>query len=279
MRTTNLYTKTVDTTREIQTQIKKNINQIDNIQSLILANKLFSNEQLVIKKLDDLLIKSSHKLTGQDWVDLLNTKSILRLRNLSLLESCAFSLIDKTRKNQFAMDVTSIQKCLLSSGLLNFHDEEFYKFLTDSLNKQLVKNSNREWLEKMEFEISSAISSLGILQLRDTALIDSICVMLNKVDPVKFQKLIVNFVISCAALYYKPKINNSYAEFDELVSKLKESNFDTADVTNKIKLLDYVWSLCVLNVSKVDLISNVLNDSFLKSILTGNSSSIAKYFF
>jgi hypothetical protein len=270
MRSTNLYTITKDTAREIQAHIKRNLNEIDNIQSFLLANKLFSNEELVIKKLDDLIIKSSQNLTGQEWVDLLNTKSILRLRNLSLLESCAFNLIEKTRKNQFNIDLPSIQKCLLSNGMLNFHDEEFYKFLTDSLNKLLIKNSNKEWLDKMQNEISSTISSLGILQLRDTSLVDTICGALNKVDPVRFQKLIINFVISCAALYYKPKVNNSYAEFDGLVSKLKESNFNTVNVADKIKLLDFVWSLSVLNVARQDLISIVLNDLFFKSILNGN---------
>jgi hypothetical protein len=270
MRSPILYHKAADTTRGIQIQIKKNINNIDNIQSLIIANKLFSSENLMIKKLDELLMKFSHRLTGQDWVDIFNTKSILRLRNLSLLESCAYNLIDKTRKNQFNIDVTSIQKCLLSSGVLNFHNEEFYKFLTDSLNKQLnQQNVNRDWLDIMESDISSVTSSLGILQLRNTSLIDSICVMLNNVDSVRYQKLIVNYVISCAALNYKPKANNSYAEFEKLVSKLKESNFNKVNLTDKIKLLDYVWSLCVLNVSKKDLISIVLNDLFLKSILGG----------
>lgn len=138
MRNPNLFSfQTLDIVRAYTNTVRERLDELDNLQNLKLAMKFFTNEPSIIKKLDNKLLQLSNKLTSLDWVDLLNSKSIYRQRNVSILESCAYNLIKK--KDDKALNVESIQKCLLSCGILNYNDDQFYKFLLDSLNEELKK--------------------------------------------------------------------------------------------------------------------------------------------
>lgn len=225
--------------------------------------KLFSQEPILIKKLDNKLLQIADGLGVADWVDVLNTKSIFRQRNLSVLESCAYNLIKK--KDEKLLNIDSIQKCLLSCGILHFHDSQFYKFLLESLTNELNKNeSNKNWLEENEKSLSSIISSLGIIQLRDEALLDTLCrVFKNNMDK---KKLIINFAISCASLNYEPV----KPVFKSLIANIDVNDFDLSkDRKEKINFLTYVWSLCALNCHNQKFVSKVLGEEFRNSLLEG----------
>lgn len=98
---------------------KEKLDLIDNYSALKKAMKLFTQkaskktlksvdviaqETLIVKKIDEKLLKIQDKLTAVDWVDLINTKSILRHRNINLIEACAYKLINFNDPNVMNID-------------------------------------------------------------------------------------------------------------------------------------------------------------------------------
>lgn len=255
MRTPQLYKmQLLDTVRGYTNLIRDKLEEIENYTQLKQAMKIFYAESSTTKFLDQKILKLAENLKASDWVDLLNTKSIYRLRDLAILDLCSYNLIKI--KNT---DIESIQKCLLSCGILNYHDQQFYKFLLDSLLNELKNNESKDWLKKNEKNLLSILSSIGMLQLRDDKLLDFIQYTLEK-NP-DLSKLIVNFITSCGGLNFRAK------NLDKLKSKINLDSFDLADRKEKVSLINYVWSLCSLDSPDSKLIDHVLGEQFWKDLL------------
>ena len=252
---------------------------INDYATLKMAMKLFQpkagiskfenkQEAFITKRLDELVMKISDQLTALDWVDLLNTKSILRERNQNLLESCAYKLT--LLNDEKAMSLDSIQRILLSCSLLKFHNVPFYKFLLDKLSVLVTKHKeDSEWFAKSEKTLFHVINSLGMLKLKDKALLEAICDLLNNCG-LNSDALIISFVKSCAALDYKP----TSAFFDQLISKIRLANFKVDSEKEKSLLLDYVWSLCEMKLQNTELVTAVLTEDFWKKLLQSNYNLI-----
>ncbi|RNA37044.1 TBRG4 isoform X1 [Brachionus plicatilis] len=255
LRTPQLYKmQLLDTVRSLTNSIRNRLEEIENYAQLKLATKIFYAEPTTTKRLDQKLLKLAEHLKASDWVDLLNSRSIYRLRDMAILDLCSYNLI-KLKK----IDLDSIQKCLLSCGILSYHDQQFYKFLLESLHDQLKRNDSKDWLKKNEKNLLSILSSIGMLQLRDDKLLDMFQYKLEKDSDVS--KLIVTFVTSCGNLNYKVK------NLNKLKSKIDLKSFDLTDRKEKVSLLNYVWSLCSLDSPDSKLIDHVLGEQFWQDLL------------
>lgn len=246
--------------------IRDRLDEINTFGALKLAMKLFAQEPSMVKLLDTSLHKIADKLSVLDWVELLNTKSIIRQRNLGILELCAYNLIKNREQQQTPpLAIESIQKCLLSCGILNFHNGQFYNFLLDNLST-LIKTHERDanWCKFNENNLNSIINSIGILQLRDENLIDSLCLLLKNNSDQK--KLLTSFVISCASVNYHPMRQ----VFKQIVEEIELKHFNLDDKKEKVNLINYVWSLCLLDCADSKMIATVLDKNFNSSLLKGN---------
>ena len=258
------------------------INQIDNYKSLVLAMKLFApktkfhqtdqelkkQDTLNVKKIDDRIMKISDKLEWNDWIDLFKTKSILRLRNLNLLEACSFNIIEKCGDNLLSLE--KIQTLLLSCGILSFTNEQFYKFLIDKLLEVIKANLNdSNWLKENETNLLPIINSIGILKLNDSKLLDTFCLFLSQ-NQLSSNTLATHFVVSCACLDYKPNEES----FKALRNKLSLNSFKTVERLDKIALLDYVWSLCVLDRASNEFVAAILKESFWNDLISFHKTRV-----
>ena len=258
------------------------INQIDNYKSLVLAMKLFApktkfhqtdqelkkQDTLNVKKIDDRIMKISDNLDWNDWIDLFKTKSILRLRNLNLLEACSFNIIKKCDNSSLSLD--KIQTLLLSCGILSFTNEQFYKFLIDKLLEVIKANLNNSgWLKDNETNLLPIINSIGILKLNDKKLLDTLCLFLSQ-NQLSSNTLATHFVVSCACLDYQPNEKS----FEALRNKLSLSSFKTEERLDKIALLDYVWSLCVLDSASSEFVAAVLKESFWNDLIASHKTRV-----
>ncbi|CAF0749806.1 unnamed protein product [Brachionus calyciflorus] len=265
LRTPQLYKmELLDTVRNYTNSARDRLEEVENYSQLKLAMKIFNQEPLTSKKLDKKLLNLADKLKSYDWVDILNNKSIYRQRDMAILELCSYNLI-KTKQ----LDLDSIQKCLLSCGVLNFHNEQFYKYLLECLSDELKKNPTKEWLVKNEKNLLSILASIGMLQLRDEKLLGIITEILEKNSD--FSKLTINFITSCGGLNYKiPK-----DKLKNLTSKINVSNFDLNDRKVKVNLLNYVWSLCSLDIPDVNLINEVLSEKYWMDLLNQEENGLS----
>lgn len=189
------------------------------------------------------------ELSSGQWLELLKTKSILRQRSREILTVITFNLANN-HKDLFRIE--DIQQCLLSFGVLNYYDEQLLKRLMNDLS-ELIKNGLKLTSEN-ETLLESIMSSIGILRLRDEALLDLISDFLENANA--STNLVTNFIISCAYLNYRPKI-----KFDSLINSLK---YD--EINDKSKLINLTWSLCVLNKPNLRLIDICLNEPFYKEL-------------
>jgi hypothetical protein len=241
-------------------QLQNRLNDLESFKSTILAMKLFAADELAIKKLDHKIMQSKEKLTGQDWIDLLNTKSILRQRNLTLIETCAFSLIN----NNVSLELDSIQKVLLSCGILNYNDEQFYLYLIKNLANVLDKSkSDRDWLVKNEANMLSIINSIGMLQIREKSILDNIGVLLQNSTS---SKLITSYIITCGFVCLEPTDKKA---FESLIAKVNLDSFSLTSLKGKLLLLNFVSSLCILDRSTDAFLASVLNENFWNEFLDG----------
>ena len=258
---------------------KEKLDSIDNYSTLKKAMKLFAQnsskntlkpldvrakEAFIVKKLDERVFKIQDKLSAADWVDLINTQSILRHRNLNLIESCAYNLTKLNDTNVLTID--AIQSLFLSCGVLSFNNVQFFNFLLNKLKDILKTNEkNSEWIKENERNLNAIINSIGILKLKDASLLDALVVFLDKDENIVNHKLIISFVKSIASLNYKPPGDN----FSKLVAKINLNSFKLSEIKEKSLLIDYVWSLCVLKVQNQELLSSVLAEAFWSSLITG----------
>jgi hypothetical protein len=248
---------------------RDNLELLDNITEIKLASKIFAIEPLVIKRLDNLLIKIGEKFNSKDWVEILNVKSINRQRNMVLIDSCAFNIM--RLKDQEPLDIDSIQKCLLSCGILSFLDVQFFKTIVDSfINVINSKNNQSAWIKQNEQNLISIVNSIGMLQLRDKKLLDTLCSFLAKNIASISPNLIVKFIISCSHVNYLPGDSAPSNDFKRLLEQISVKNFNLEDQKDKINFLNYVWSLCALDLVDPTLVSRVLDESFWKYLIQRN---------
>lgn len=240
--------------------LRSNLNEIEKFSNILQTIKMFPLDDVVIKQLDYKILQSKEKLNNKDWIDLLNTKSILRHRNITVIETCAYSLIN----NKASLDLESIQKIFLSCGVLNYIDEQFLKYLSENLLNVLEKNkSNANWLHENESNLLSIICSIGMLQIRDKKLIDAICKLLAEQKSVS-NKLVMNLVVSCGFLRYQPSDKKS---FDSLTSQVKLENLSTASQKDKLLYLNYVWSSCILDNTTNEILGLILDENFWSELI------------
>jgi hypothetical protein len=253
----------LDIIRKLLNYVRENIENINSVAGLKIALKIFSQESRVIKRLDDMLLKLGDNLNALEWIDILNTKSILRQRNIGVFEACTMHLMRQNSEIQ----IDSIQKCLLSCGILNYNESQFFSFLIENLKRELKKNDgDQQWVKGNLKTLESIINSIGMLRLKDEKLLNMLCTYLNKHD--QYTSLIINFIISCANVCYEP---NNKENLKSLIKKVSLSNFNLANSKEKFLFLNYVWSMCALNFQSIDsdFISTVLNEKFYKSLLSG----------
>ena len=242
--------------------LKSDQQNIENFSNLLLAMKLFSHNPDIIRSLDERVIRQSDQLTTKNWLDLLNTKSILRLRDVNILQACTYQVTNSPDATGVSLE--DIQRSLLSCGVLNYFDGQFHKFLLDSLNKLITGNKLAKTAEN-ENNLNSIINSMGILMLRQSSLLINLCKHLAD-NYLKSNKILMSYVTSCGFLNFKPKV----AEFAKIVQAIDSSNIDQYQ-SNKEKLtfLNYVWSTCVLNCPNEKFIAKALEESFWTSLLEG----------
>lgn len=235
--------------------IANKIHELQNIDSIIKANKLFSTNASVLKTLDETILKLNEQVTTEQWVDLLKVKSMLKIRNVKIIEACAYNITDKK------IDINSIQECLLSSGILKYHDEFFFKFLVQRF-KELIDEfkTGQNWVKDNEKILFSIISSLGMLNLRDKYCMNVLCDLLA--SDCHDSRVLINLVITSGSMNYDPK------KIDDVISKIKLADFsDITHKKHKMFLLNYVWSLCMLNRANSDFIKEVLKEDFWQELI------------
>jgi hypothetical protein len=258
---------------------KEKLDSIDNYSTLKKAMKLFTQkaskktlksvdviaqETLIVKKIDEKLLKIQDKLTAVDWVDLMNTKSILRHRNINLIEACAYKLTNFNDSN--VMNIDAIQSIFLSCSILSFSNIQFFNFLLNKLLDILKTNdTNSDWIKKNDRTLNAIINSIGILKLKDSKILDTLVVFLDKNLDVISDKLIISLIKSVASLDYKPPDDG----FGRLTAKINKGSFNLNETGEKTLFLDYVWSLCVLQVNNQELVAAVLDETFWKSLIKG----------
>ena len=163
--------------------------------------------------------------------------------------------------------------------MLHYNDETFFKFLLAQLARQLgtaAASEPAKWLAAHEASLGPIISSLGMLQLRDEALLDQLTSLLTAGGQAAPPQLVVSFVQTCAALAYLP---GAAAQSDEQRRKvLREQLIAGVDVSaalatsatryEKLRFLNFVWSLCCLGAAREDLVAAVLSSTFVVSMLS-----------
>ncbi len=241
---------------DILNLIHAKINDLKSFDHLIQAFTIFSADNYVLTFLGDKILQISETLTVENWIALLNTCSIIKYRNLKIIEACAYNISGKN------IDTHSIYKILLSCGILNYkHNSQFLKFLIQRFNELLGESkSNKVWFQDNKIELFSIISSIGMLQLREKVCLNNLSELLNVncEDP----RVIINFIITCGSLNYDP---NGY---EKLIAKIKLTDFNKEmDTREKMFLLNYVWSLCMLKQPNKQFISAVLNQNFCNDLV------------
>ncbi len=248
---------------DILNLILTKINDLKTFEHMIQALMIFYTDDYVLKSLGDKILQISDTLTIENWLELLNTCSIIKYRNLKIIEACAYNI---TGKN---IDINAIYKILLSCGILQYkYDSQFLKFIVQRLNELLDESkSNPTWLKSNKVEFFSIISSIGMLQLRDKTCLNKLSELLNSNcdDP----RVLINFIITCGSLKYDPQ------GFEKLIAKIKLTDFNKEmDNRERMFLLNYVWSLCVLKQANKQFISAVLNQNFWKDLIEDSKITI-----
>lgn len=260
----------MNTLRETTDRLRSRIDEIGCISDTRRALKLFSSEPSVVQRIDIRVSQLAEKLTLDDWIELLNTKSVLRQRNVRLLELCAYNINKQLESKQDShLSLDQIHKCLLSCGILSYHDGSFYQLIINQLQQSLEKSGSTKWMVENEPHLQAIITSLGMLQLRHEKTLETLCTLLkNNRDRIK---LIVSFVQTCGALNYAP----NEAQFAPIIAALGDpviTHFNLNDSRDRSSYLNYVWSLCALDRADQYLVASVLEKKFFDSILKDKTS-------
>lgn len=244
------------------------INDLKTFEHMQQAIKILSTDKYAVKAICVKILKMSETLTTANWVDLLNTMSIVKIRDFNIIEACAYNIEGKD------IDITSIYKILLSCGILRYaNNTQFLKFIVKRLGEILDEfKSSPEWFDANKIGLFSIITSIGMLHLRDKGLLNKLCSMLNTncEDP----RQLISFVITCGSLKCKPK------DLRQLNARIKRTDFKYPyDSREKMFLLNYVWSVCVLNLEpgeKENCIEAVLNRKFWEELNEDNDIEFYK---
>lgn len=260
MRTAKILNPTIN--NPLMSLIREKVDQLENFESIMKTVKLFQSDKYLLKSLDAKIMQMSDKLTTENWIELLNTHSIIKYRNKSVIETCVYNL------NGQKIDVDSIQKCFLSCGILNYRDDQFMKFLLyrfrDILNEH---KSEPAWVNENKKNLFSIISSLGMLNLREKKCLNELCEVL--VNNCEDKRVLINFVITCGSLNYDPY------SIDKVIQKIELSHFNLNDMDNRERmfLLNYVWSLCMLKKVNDTFLKSVLSEDFWKDFISQDANS------
>lgn len=274
-----------DTLREIRDHARSQIeSKLDSLADAKRALRTFTSDSDVVARIDLRISQLADKLTLADWIDLFNTKSVLRQRNIALLEICAYNIMKLTNgdgtSSKLSLQLEHIQKCLLSCGILHYHELTFFKFLADELRKQLENGEEKlpaTWMNENETCLLAIINSVGMLQLRDERMLDALGNVLKRHPDRK--RLVVSFVQTCGALNYAP--STSFKQIvtsvgnDPLASghfKLVDNDAVGVGGRERHSYLNFVWSLCLLNEASSYLVASVLEKKFFDSILKDKTS-------
>jgi hypothetical protein len=248
----------------ILSEMKQKLSTLENFEDILTSIKLFSKDESILKKLADILNEKSQKLTQKDWVDLLNLMSILRLRNQVILDTCVYNLL-KLKKNSL-LSIESIQKCLLSCGILNYHNTHLYGYLLENLRAKFKEISEKSLSENdyktYEPYLISIVNSIGILHLNEKNTLKDLQEFLAK-HYLKSPKLLISFVITCASLNYNPLlVAENKSSFETILSNVNLDVLNKFEAKEKLMLVNYVWSLCTLNKVNHKMLSLVLDENF-----------------
>ena len=243
LRSPLLYEQTADTATltTLLGSIRGDLAELKTCKDFTSALRLFSTDSEVLAFIDNRVVQSGECLSCADWIEIVNTMSIIRHRSVAALESCAYRLIEERHTHH--MSVEAVQKCLLSCGLLKFHDDQFLRFLTSAMLRELSVNEfNVSWLVKNEQLLLSVINSLSIMRIRNDALMRALGLFLQGKWQ-RFSNLAIAYLIACGTLYYQPE----RGVLEQLSANVNEENFDLHQYKEKLHFLNYVWSLCALN--------------------------------
>lgn len=245
--------------------IRDKVDQLKTYDSIKITMKLFQNDQLLLKNLEEKILKISETLTTDNWIDLLNTSSIIKRKNINIIETCAYNI------NRQKISLASAQKCLLSCGVLNYRDDQFMKFLVNRVNELLDENkSDSKWVLENKVNLFSIISSIGMLNIRDKNCLNNFCEVL--VNNCQDSRLLINLIITCGSLNFKPHLSEKVVE----KIKLTDFSFQNMERREKMFLLNYVWSLCMLNQSKDEFIDVVLKRDFWEEMIGNDENELYK---
>lgn len=242
--------------------IRDKSDDLADFKSIIKTIKLFQSDKYLIKSLENKLLLNSDKLTADNWIDLLNTNSIIKNRSIKVIEACVYNISNQE------ISLSSIQQCLLSCGILNYRDEQFFNMLVSRFKALLIDTTkDSSWVDENKKDIFSVISSIGMLGLRDKSCLNTLCDFFEKncID----NRVLINFVITCGSLNYDPH------SIEKVISKIKVSDFNVNMGTReKIFLLNYVWSLCMLKQPSAEFIKEVLQKSFWEDLINEDSKNL-----
>lgn len=259
---------------EMTDHLRSCLEKLDSVEDAKRALKLFTLEPAMVNRIDMRISQLADKLTLDDWVEVFNYKSVLRQRNVALLEICAYNIIKHQVASSKPLRLEHIQMCLLSCGVLNYHEETFYKFLVEQLRKlceEQTSDVSNEWMKANEPFLKAIINSIGMLHLRDDKMLDALG-RLIKSFPDRVH-LGISFVQTCGALNYAP------VDFAQIVSSLGDpvasGHFKIEENSrDRHNFLNYVWSLCALNHANSYLIASVLEKKFFDKIIFQGISSV-----
>ena len=241
-----------DEYEEFKKYLKPKLYDLKTPEGLFHALRTYNEEQSLIETIDEVLLNMAPELKKSDWIALLNTKSLKKQRNIKLLQACSFNLLNC----QSEFTIQEIKTCLLSYGVLNYHDEQLFTRLAKDFCTHLSNDS----VTINEEILNIIILSFGMLRLRDIKVLNQLCSYLIK-NPSK--ELIINFTISCGNLNYRPE------NFEKLLSELSLELFDFNNEKKSLQFINLTWSLCSMGLHNLEFIKTALKEQFWKSVLDG----------
>lgn len=243
--------------------IRDKVDELETFESILKTIKLFQSDKYLLKSLDHKIMQISDTLTTDNWIDLFNTHSIIKYRSKTIIETCVYNLNGKK------INIDAIQKCFLSCGILNYRDDQFMKSLLYRFKEILEEfKSEPKWIEENKKNLFSIISSIGMLNLREKKCLNELCEVLS--NNCEDRRVLINFIITCGSLNYDPH------SLDKVIEKIQLTDFNLngMDSREKMFLLNYVWSLCMLKRSDNEFLKSVLDQDFWKDFINNGKLSL-----
>ncbi|XP_050421430.1 FAST kinase domain-containing protein 4 [Adelges cooleyi] len=195
---------------------------------------------------DDEAAKLISSISLPQMIKVLSTLAVKKKRSATLMRSLAFNIGRCSEK----LDIKQCADILYALAVLNFPDEVLMEKVSADLCSTISTNDRPS-------VIGSIITSMGILRLRDTDLLESISSWLENHECK--QHILESFLITLAYVNYKTvNVDNIFKVFE---------NNKIDGVSNINTWLDVVWSLIVLKRESDDHLKSVLSPGFTKSVL------------